>query len=209
MKKVEVFIDGFNLYHGILDCNETSTYRKVLWLDIMRFIKSYVIKPNETLNSIYYFTALPKKNTGRLERHNTYCSVLMNSGIKVIYGNYKTKNIRCKICNQEFSTFEEKETDVNIALAILKRAVEDGYDKAILFSGDSDLAPAIENTKELYPQKEFQILFPINRNKSKRLKQVSPLAPIYQYLPCYKKCQFPDFVDLKTGEKIKKPLEWS
>lgn len=208
MSRVEVFVDGFNLYHGIRDCNASSTYRKILWLDLFSFLKSYILRPGDSLDSVYYFTALPKNNKDRLRRHELYCEVLKNSGVTVIYGTYKTKDIKCQLCHQTFSTFEEKETDVNIAISILRRGVENGYDKAIIFSGDSDLAPAVENAIQMFPEKEFQILFPINRNRSNRLKKVSPLNPIYQYLPCYKKHQFPKDVVMKDGRTITRPPEW-
>jgi uncharacterized LabA/DUF88 family protein len=35
--------------------------------------------------------------------------------------------------------YEEKETDVNIAIAMIKDAAQDVYDTAILVSGDTDL----------------------------------------------------------------------
>lgn len=209
MSKIEVFIDGFNLYHGIRDCNSTSTYRKVLWLDLASFLESVLIRSNEDiLNGIYYFTALPKDSKDRLERHKKYCDVLENSGIHIIYGNYKNKNIKCRLCHKNFVTYEEKETDVNIALYILKRGIEDGYDKAVLFSGDSDLAPAIERAAELFPLKKFQVLFPINRSRSKRLKSMPVLKPIYPYLPWYKKHQFPEKVLLQDGSTITRPSQW-
>ena len=97
---------------------------------------------------------------------------------------------------------------MNIALALLKRGVENGYDKALLFSGDSDLAPAMENAKALFPGKTYQVVFPINRNRSKRLKQVSDIAPIYQYLPSYKACQFPQTITLRDGGAVECPKEW-
>ena len=210
MNKIEVFIDGFNLYHGIRDCNKTSTYRKVLWLDLASFLKSVLIHSNEDiLNGIYYFTALPKDAKDREERHKKYCEVLTDSGVHIIYGTYKTKKIKCRLCHKTFATYEEKETDVNIALYMLKRGIEDGYDKAVLFSGDSDLAPAVEKASELFPQKKFQVLFPINRNRSKRLKKMNVLEPIYPYLLYYKKNQFPENVYLKNGSIITRPSEWA
>ena len=36
--------------------------------------------------------------------------------------------------------YEEKETDVNIAIAMIKDAAQDVYDTAILVSGDTDLS---------------------------------------------------------------------
>ena len=208
MTRVEVFIDGFNLYYGMRDNNKTHSYRKILWLDLVSFVKKHLIKPDETLENIYYFTAEPMKDRGKIIRHKNYCKALTDSGVKIIYGKYKTKKLSCPLCCNDFDSFEEKETDVNIALSLLRRGVENGYDKALLFSGDSDLAPAIENAKALFPQKIYQVVFPINRNRSKRLKQVSDIVPIYQYLPSYKACQFLPQIILKNGNIVECPKEW-
>ena len=208
MSRVEVFVDGFNLYFGMRACNQTNTYRKTLWLDLDKFIKNYAIKQEDTLIAIHYFTSLPMNDNERAKRHEIYCSALKHTGINVIYGRYKTKTIFCPLCNQYFQSYEEKETDVNIALQLLRHAVEDKFDKAILFSGDSDLAPAIENTRILFPAKQIQVLFPINRNKSKRLQQVSEPSPLYQYLTCYKRCQFPSQIILEDGTTKEQPESW-
>ena len=45
--------------------------------------------------------------------------------------------------------YEEKETDVNIAIAMLTDAVRDVYDIALLVSADSDLRPAVGAVKRL------------------------------------------------------------
>lgn len=208
MAKIEVFVDGFNLYYGMLGSNKTQTYRKTLWFDLKSFVSKYVIKENDILENIYYFTARPVGDVEKNKRHSLYCKALENSGVNVVYGKYKTKMLYCQNCKKYFKSFEEKETDVNIALYLLKRGIKNGYDKAILFSGDSDLAPAIENAQILFPHKEYQVMFPINRNRSKRLQQVAKLTPIYHYLTHYKQCQFPYDITLANGSIISCPDNW-
>ena len=208
MKRIEVFIDGFNLYFGMKDCNATHSYRKILWLDISSFLHKYLDNELYRIANIYYFTAIPENNKKKAERHQLYCKALESTGIKIIYGQYKDKFVNCPLCKQEFKSYEEKETDVNVALWILRRGIEDGYDKAVLFSGDSDLAPALENAQELFKDKIFQVMFPINRNRSNRLKKVCPVAPMYQYQSCYKKNQFPDIINLPDGTTLTKPERW-
>jgi uncharacterized LabA/DUF88 family protein len=48
-----------------------------------------------------------------------------------------------------FTTFEEKETDVNLALKIFEDAFFDNYDRAIIISGDSDIIPVIATIRRL------------------------------------------------------------
>lgn len=209
MKRVEIFVDGFNLYYGMRAENRTCTYRKTLWLDLRTFLARYAILEGESLDAVYYFTSPPMKNAERAERHRAYCTALEASGVTVVYGRYKSKLVHCPLCDGDFQSFEEKETDVNIALSLLRRAVEDGYDKAILLSGDSDLAPAIENARALFPEKEFLVFFPLNRNSSKRLQQVSGATPIYRFLKSYRECQFPEVVLLPDGGAVARPASWT
>ena len=51
--------------------------------------------------------------------------------------------------------YEEKETDVSIAAALIEDAMQDRYDTALLISADSDLCPAIVTMKRLCPEKRI------------------------------------------------------
>lgn len=55
---------------------------------------------------------------------------------------------------------EEKETDVNIALELLDLASQDAYDRALLVSNDSDLAPAVRKVLVRFPDKRITIVAP-------------------------------------------------
>ena len=59
-----------------------------------------------------------------------------------------------------YGTYEEKQTDVNIALAIFEGAMTDMYDKALIFSGDSDIAPSIIKSRKYHPNKRFISVLP-------------------------------------------------
>jgi len=54
-------------------------------------------------------------------------------------------NCRAK-CKQSFAVNEEKQTDINIAVAMVEFA--DKYDKLILMTADSDQVPALKLIKE-------------------------------------------------------------
>jgi uncharacterized LabA/DUF88 family protein len=66
--------------------------------------------------------------------------------------------------------YEEKETDVNIAIAMLTDAVRDVYDIALLVSADSDLRPVVAAVKHLSTGKRIVAAFP-PRRRSKSLAQ--------------------------------------
>ncbi len=64
---------------------------------------------------------------------------------------------------------EEKETDVNIALYLLLGALRGGFDRALLISGDSDLAPAIRVLRAEAPSVKIRVLTPPGRSHSMEL----------------------------------------
>ena len=61
------------------------------------------------------------------------------------------------------ATYEEKMTDVNIAVSLLADAQDDIYDTAMVISGDSDLSGPIEEVRRRYPGKRVVVAFPPQR----------------------------------------------
>ena len=66
-------------------------------------------------------------------------------------------------------TFEEKRTDVNIAIHLFQNAVMDAYDKAVLVSGD--IIPAVQAVQKTFPQKNLSVVIPIGR-RAEELKRL-------------------------------------
>ena len=83
-------------------------------------------------------------------------SIVPNSVLKIINSVFKTNSP----FHIEYETYEEKKTDVNIAVNIVGDAFTDSYDKAILITGDNDIAPAVLRVKKTFPDKEFLVVFP-------------------------------------------------
>lgn len=171
-KKIRVvaYIDGFNFYHSIAH----NLPQKYKWMDYKAVVSKFLAE-NEEVTDIFLFTALPKWDTLKIQRHNTFMSVMVANWIRIINGNYTSviKNfsaskhpvidpVNAIVSPQRFkySTFEEKQTDVNIALYILEWAMMDYYDKALIFSGDSDIAPSIHMARWHFPNKKFMCILP-------------------------------------------------
>lgn len=153
------FVDGFNLYHAIAAPKHLQKYK---WLDLWSLCQRF-LSTREELKAVVFFTALYPGNEKRIAKHTHYIRALENTGVEIIFGNFKKKDKFCQKCRQSTPGYEEKETDVNIAIEMLKRAVKDEYDTAFLISADSDLTPALKTIKELYPQKIIRVLWPPNR----------------------------------------------
>jgi hypothetical protein len=90
-------------------------------------------------------------------------------GVHVTFGEFRSSMITCQICRQPFPKYVEKQTDINIAVALISLA--DRYDKAILLTADSDQVPTIKLLRSLYPEKKFAVMPPIGRG-AKELKIV-------------------------------------
>jgi len=156
-ERVVALVDGFNLYHAILKHQDP----KLKWLSLHTLVKMHLLKQTQELAEVYYFTAFAHWNPDKVKRHSTYISALENEGAKIVLGEFKLKTERCRaVCKKEYKHHEEKMTDVNIALHLLKLAVLDRFDTAFLVTGDNDLVPAIKTVMDMYPHKKITVLLP-------------------------------------------------
>lgn len=119
MAKVVVFVDGFNLYHALA---ENPKYRTYKWLNLRKLASLYV-HGQDTLEDVLYFTTLATWDMAKAMRHKLYIKALESENISIIYGDFKRKEKRCRLCHRSFWSFEEKQTDVNIALSLFQLAI--------------------------------------------------------------------------------------
>ena len=99
----------------------------------------------------------------------------------------------------------EKQTDVNIAVAMLTDAFKDRFDVALLVSADSDLCPVVSSIRTLFPKKRVVVAFPPGR-ASKELAGIASAFNIGRAK--LSQNQFPDVVKLPNGFELKKPQLW-
>lgn len=206
MQRVTAYIDGFNLYFGL----RQSSWRKYYWLDLPALVTS-LLKPDQQLVATHYFTARIRSNghnTDDARRQNNYIDALATrSNLTTHFGHYLEKQRRCKSCGATWPDYEEKMTDVNIAVQLLSDAFEDRFDTAIIVSGDSDLTTPIQRVRERFPGKRLIVAFPPNRH-SAQLKQVA-----HGHLTVgedkLKRSQLPDPVTSGSGYPLHRPAHWT
>src|SRR5271166_5397213 len=91
--RVVVYIDGFNLYYGVL------RFSKEQWLDIERLFK--LLRPHDAIQKIIYFTAL--SSGGKSQDQLAYLKAIETLPlVEVVRGRYKNKSVKCliqTICN--------------------------------------------------------------------------------------------------------------
>ncbi len=152
-RKLVVYVDGFNLYYGLLKANP-----QLRWLNLRRMIEKMYSR--DEIVHIKYFTARVDDDgrtthSDKRVRQNTYCSALQNTGVVVIDGRleYRDKQCNASHCTLEtpryFRAPVEKMTDVNIALHLVDDAATLNPDVFVVISGDTDLIPALQRITQM------------------------------------------------------------
>lgn len=202
MSRVCFFIDGFNFYHAI---NDHAKYHRYKWTSFSKLANCYLLK-TDSVSDIFYFTTLATWDQGKMARHRVFIKAQEAEGVKVIYGEFKRKEKFCPRCHRTFRTVEEKQTDVNIAIALFQQAVLDRYDKAIIISGDTDLIPAIKAVTKTFPAKSIGAVIPIGR-ASEDLKKNADFhhkMKEHQLLSS----RMSDIIQLADGTTLTCPPQW-
>jgi uncharacterized LabA/DUF88 family protein len=213
-KRVFAFIDGFNLYHAIERFDRGATevdkqrYQGYKWLNLNSLLAQF-IRNDEELSKVFYFTTFPVWDEAKRLRHQTYASAQKYMGAEVILGEFKSKELICRaVCKQPFRAWEEKQTDINIAVSMMEWV--DSYDTAILLTADSDQVPTVKLLRRLHPEKTIISLPPIGRG-CKELKKVCNLQSkmVEAHL---RACQLPNPISVsKNGRQVAllvKPASW-
>ena len=169
-QRVAVFIDGFNLYHAI----DNLRFPELKWVDLRSLSRVFINTSVEQLEDVFYFSAYAGHvSQAAQERQKRYLKALELTGIKTVLGHFKEKDRKCPSCSHRWIGHEEKETDVNIALHLLYLAFRDSFDRALVISNDSDLAPAIQMVRKSFPKKRITTVAPPNYYHSNLLIKVS------------------------------------
>ena len=211
--RVLCLVDGFNLYHSLdwfeggVTKTDSLRYRRYRWLSLKNLANCYVRPKSEVLVGVQYFTTFAEWDPAKTFRHRIYIRAQESEGTIVVFGKFKQKRVKCKAqCGMEFSSWEEKRTDVNIARAMIEAAYLDGFDRLILISGDSDQIPALQFIKENMPAKRLTVVVPIGRSADE-LKSVAHSSEKMRE-DHLKRAQFPTRVQSMTGEWLQKPDTW-
>jgi len=152
-----IYIDGFNLYYGAV---KNTPWK---WLDMEKYFS--LLLPHDDIQAIKYFTA--NILGSHKANQKVYIKALSTlNKVQIIYGLFKYKKIKClvKNCNHQgsrlFNVPEEKRTDVNIAIHMIKDVINDKCDRLIVVSGDSDLVPAVKAVKLIDLNKKVIVYVP-------------------------------------------------
>ncbi|MEE9326989.1 MAG: NYN domain-containing protein [Cocleimonas sp.] len=203
VKRVIVYIDGYNLYYGLRQ-EYNSKYK---WLDLQALAESF-IADNMELSAVKYFTAITKNNSDTKNRQAIYLKALEVEcdKLKIIKGRFLSKIKTCRSCRTTYQTYEEKKTDVNIACHIVNDAYQGLCDVIYIVSGDSDLVPPVEILKVNHPDIKIIIANPPKRKSSELCSKGDSWFTIGKQK--LKLSQLPNNIQTNSGAVLNCPDQW-
>lgn len=151
-----LYIDGYNLYYGVL---RNTPYK---WLDVVKLFTRICQQqdPSFQVHKVKFFTAPIKirlathgEASQKSQRdYHRALTKLYPDQVEIIEGFfslsegwhpvYKTPIDRSDTIRAW--KLEEKQTDVNIALAMYRDAIKGDTEQCVIVSNDSDLTPALQ-----------------------------------------------------------------
>ena len=202
-----IYIDGLNFYYGAVKANPEWK-----WLNLDRFCRN--LRPHDDIRRIRYFSALIQ--TGTKANQEEYLKALSTTPtVEIILGKFKMKRAKCGVSTCEhgsrwFQTPEEKRTDVNIAVFMVDDAYQNECDQLIVFSGDSDLVPAVNIVRGRFPKKKVIVYVPSSDPVRGAAVELRTSAHVHRTIPrqLLSKCQFPDQIPDGAGGFLNRPAAW-
>jgi uncharacterized LabA/DUF88 family protein len=146
-ERVMVFVDGGNLYAGVkLGLHLQKS------VDIDSLIKK-LTSGRSLVRAYYYTTPSPHPNSSQGKAHQRFLDKLgWIENLQLRRGRVVPRRnvVECPKCGKAFdyNVYMQKGIDTRIAVDMVTLAVRDAYDTAILVSGDSDLAEAVNYIRE-------------------------------------------------------------
>lgn len=203
-KRLMVYVDGFNLYNGLKD----GYSKRFLWLDLVKLAQE--LRPDSDLVRVKYFTSPVEGEAETINRQKHYQFALTakhRNKVQIVQGRHEAREVECFDCRSVWKHFEEKETDVNIAVNLVKDAYTKAADDFLIISGDTDLIPAITMARSVHASSFVAAAFPPERF-SKMLKELMPASFTINENKI-RASQLPDtFEDGLSGRKYQRPPGW-
>lgn len=202
-KRATIYIDGFNLYYGLLKPSPA-----LKWLDLSAL--GAALRPTFDVR-IRYFTAKvrPVPDPGSRERQRLYLKALETlPNVTVHFGHFTAHQVRMAYVVPPPAgpktalvwKTEEKGSDVNIGTFLLLDGMDGAFDEAVVISGDSDLVEPIRAANSRFGP--VHVLNPRNVHSDLALAAASYGRLDPTLLP---RCQLPNTVVLPTGRSVTRP----
>lgn len=201
-RRAVLYVDGFNLFHALLDQGR----REWLWLDL-RALGRGLIDPMERLAGVTWVGAHRPQGRGRMEAMFRYEQALRARRVRCLMGHFIVHSDGCRACGHSWISATEKQSDVNLALSVAADAAADRFDTAYLLTTDGDHAATARFVREGYPRKRVVAVAPPGRAHNRQIAVWSDdLVGIGPNLLA--RSMLPDRLKTPRGW-IERPLAWS
>ncbi|WP_028389014.1 NYN domain-containing protein [Legionella fairfieldensis] len=133
-------------------------------MNLRSFAEKFIDPKTDHIEQIYYFSAIATHlDKETILRHRTYVEALETVGVEFIGGNFKKKllDYKNKQINLQWIKHEEKETDVNLSIYMVRDAIKKSFDKIILVTNDTDMVPAVKMARSENNEIQFKLLTPL------------------------------------------------
>lgn len=177
-ERVAVYIDGFNLYHAIKDLQKPH----LKWLNVRRLADLLIKQKSQKIEFVRYFSAYGNhfSNTNqvhRLTRHRDYVKALEAKGVDPHMGNFAKRDMHYSSAGGSYyrakwRRYEEKQTDVGIAVHLINDAHKDRFDRALIVSLDTDMLPAFKIMQSEFPDKPVICVAPPSRAHHRDIQNI-------------------------------------
>ena len=178
--KTIVYIDGYNLYYGLLRKS------KLKWLDVVQLFRTHVLDKNAELVEVRYYTAPvlgrmsdDPRSTQRQRQYLQALKTMYPQSLVIVEGRIQASKPHLRLAKPipqlpelqivQVFDFNEKKTDVNLASDLITGAWTNLYEQAVICSNDSDLEGALAAVKAHHPKLKIGIVAPISSESHRHI----------------------------------------
>ena len=147
MMRVALFFDGKN---HMKDLRRTAQDRWINHGELANWSVEHV--GGTELFGAFYYTGVPTAHDENSDRHalsDLLEELEKRPGFFVKRFNRRASHRECPHCHESVHYTEEKMVDTTLVADMIMLAVQDAYDIAVVFSGDLDIAPALDAIRSL------------------------------------------------------------
>jgi hypothetical protein len=202
-RKAALYVDGFNLYHAIVDLGQNH----LKWVNLWALGLALINKREEELCAVKWCTAHYKDDVGKRNRHLAYRLALEAKGVEALLGHFVDEEHTCKICKQPYWRMSEKQGDVNVALHLIGDAFQKKFDHYLLLSADSDQVATAKYFNIAFPDKKLTIVAPPERRHSQHLLSLN-VGRKSIYVQTLETCLLEAVVPVKGRSSILRPNQY-
>ena len=213
--RIVAYVDGFSVYYACYKGPTKTIYAHLKWLDYRALFESMF--PKDDVVAVRIYTAIapnPPDDPGQSMRHDVYRRALMTRpGVDVYTGRFQKAKRDGILAHppvgidprQTVYVYQEKQSDVSLASHMIIDAVDDVFDRAVLFTNDSDFLTPIRLVRERF-QREVYVLSP-DVALNKQLKKAATAGWVLDRGLLFK-CQLPEVVVDSEGREVRVPERW-